>query len=83
MDFFARRRGVEGMTTTPPYFIVSGITILALSVCQPLMVTGVSPERHSMVNKVDLVMVVAHQVVSVILLKSATCWGICVLLCLS
>ena len=72
--------GANEMKNTLPDSIVNGLKILALSVCQPKMVTGISPARHPMVNKAELKMIVAHHIVAVVLLKAATCWGICILL---
>ena len=71
------------MITTLPEYILSGLKILALSFFHPLMVTVVSPERHPMVNKLEIIMVVPHQVVVVVLLKADTYRVRFVLLCLS
>ena len=80
---FAVRRVVYGMVITLTYSIVNGLNILALSICQSLMVTGINPERHPMVKNMELIMVVARQVVAVVIIKEETCQLRCVLLCLS
>ena len=80
---FVRWRGVDGMATTLPDSIVTVLTILALYIWQPLMVTGVSLAIHPTVNKVELIMVAAPQVVVVVLLNAAKCQVRCIILCLS
>ena len=81
--FFQKRRFLDEIITTQPDYIVSGLKILALYFFQLLMVTVVSLERHPMFNKVEIIIVVAHQVVVVILIKADTYRGRFVLLFLS
>ena len=60
-----------------------GIKILSLSVFNPIIVTGVSPARHMMVNKGKLEMEVAGHIVAGVLLKAEIFQDRCDLLCMS
>ena len=66
---------MNGITNKLQASILSGLIVLSLYFCQPLMVTGVLQARHPMVNRVEIIMVVSHQVVLVILLKVDTYRG--------